>query len=264
MKKTFLAVLFLFLFPLYGCSMASPKDNIETLKGWSFQYNEGSNDYSLFFGLLNEKDEYISAEVDVDIRIVSKNGEEVYSGTRSISKSDFNYYTSQAAGEEYLAEVRIPASDIVPGTSSNGKVFLTVYKESIVSFDEVNCDAFYCLPIKDIQLTCDPFPLELEVKDYLGDTESIIQINDVTYEFEKEYSPQLTISIFGEKTYGDSNSSYDIISYKLYDSDGYMIDSGDVFLDALSNGDKFKDSSVIIYDIVPGTSYTLKLMEYDW
>lgn len=264
MKKILFMIWLVPFFLLCGCSAALQEENVETLKGWSFQFNEGSNDYSVFFGLLNEKGEYVSAGVDVDIRIVSEDGEEVYSGTKSVVESDFDYYTSQAAGEQYLAEIRLPASDIALGTSLDGKVYLTVYKPGIFSFDEVNCDAFYCLPIKDIQFTCDPFPLELEVKDYLGDTESIIQINNVTYDFEKEYSPQLKISIFGEKIYGETSSGYDVISYKLYDSDGYMIDSGDVFLDALSNGDKFKDDSVIIYDVVPGTSYTLKLMESDW
>lgn len=237
---------------------------VETLKGWSFQFNEGTNDFSLFFGLLDINGDSVSAEVDVDIRIVNENNEEVYRGTKAVSKSDFGYYTSQIAGEQYLANVRIPASDISSGTSSNGKVYLTVYKTDIVRFDEVNCEALYCLPVKDIQLTCDSLPLELKVKDYLGNTESTIQINAVSYHFDSEYLPQLKITISGEKTYGAKNSGYDIISYKLYDSDGYMINSGNIYLRSLSTGDKFKDDSLVIYDITPGTSYILKLLEYDW
>lgn len=238
--------------------------NVETLKSWSFQFNEETNDFSLFFGLLDKNRDSLSANVDIDIRIVNENGEEMYRATKSVSKDDFDYYTSQTAGEQYLANVRIPASDILPGTSSNGKVYLTVYKSDIVRFDEVNCDVLYCLPVKDVQLTCESLPLELNMKDYLGNTESIIQINDVSYNYDKKYSPQLEIIISGVKTYGSKNSDYDIISYKLYDSDGYMIDSGIIYLSALSAGDKFKDNSLVIYDITPGTSYTLKLMEYDW
>lgn len=33
---------------------------------------------------------------------------------------------------------------------------------------------------------------------------------------------------------------------------------------ALNQGDKFKDSSIVIYDITPGETYTLALREYDW
>ena len=263
MKKTFLALSFLLLFLLYGCSTPQAT-RIETLKGWSFQFNEGTDDFSLFFGLLDEDDNSISAEVDVDIRIVNENDEEVYQDTKTVSENDFGYYTSQAAGEQYLANIRIPASDISPGTSSNGKVYLTVYKEDSVRFDEVSCDVLYCLPIKDVQVTCDGLPIELNLKDYFGNTESIIQINEVSYRFEKEYLPQLKITIAGEKSYGGKNSGYDIISYKLYDDDGYMMDSGSIYLSSLSEGDKFKDDSLVIYDVTPGTSYTLKLMEYDW
>ena len=59
MRKYLSIVLLVMVLSLCGCSVLlddSLNDNIETLKGWSFQYNSGTNDYSLFFGLLNEKD----------------------------------------------------------------------------------------------------------------------------------------------------------------------------------------------------------------
>lgn len=283
MKKSLLTLIFLLIFSLCGCSHSIPssytdndgntsdptpsifvENDVETLKSWSFQFNEGTNDYSIFFGLLNKNDEYISADVDIDIRIVNEYDEEVYKETRSVSKNDFSYYTSQAFGEQYLANVRIPASEIAFGKSANGKVYITIYKADIVRFDEVNCDAFYCLPIGDIQVTFDSFPLDLKVLGYDGTTESIIQINDVSYKYEKDYLPQLKITIYGEKTYGNNNSSYDIISYKLYDNDGYIVETNNIFLNSLNEGDKFKDDSIVIYDVIPGESYTLKLVEYDW
>lgn len=255
---------FVLIVLLCSCSAVHKQNSIETLKNWSFQFNEETDDYSLFFGLLNQDGESISANVDVDIRIVNEDDEEVYSGTKSVLKDDFSYYTNQVAGEQYLANVKISASDIALGTSASGKVFLTVYKTDIVSFDEVNCEALYCLPIKDVQLICDSLPLELQMKDYYGNTESIIQVNDVTYNFEKDYLPQLEITILGEKTYGTNSSGYDIIGYKLYDGDDYMVDSGSIYLSALSAGDKFKDTSLIIYDVTPGMTYVLKLTEYEW
>lgn len=262
MKKTFFLLSFLLFIFLCSCSVVS-QNNVETLKGWSFQFNEGTNDYSLFFGLLNQNGKSISADVDVDIRIVNDYDEEVYRGTKSVSKNDFSYYTSQASGEQYLANVRISQTDISSGSSVSGKVFFTVYKTNIVSFDEVNCDALYCLPIKDVRLTYDSLPLEFKMKDYFGNTESIIQINDVAYSFEKDYLPKLNITISGEKTYGTDSLGYDIIGYKLYDSDNYLIDSGNIYLRELDVGDKFKNDSLIIYDVTPGMTYELKLTEYD-
>ena len=237
--------------------------NIETLKGWSFQYNQRTNDYSLFFALLDGGDEEVSANVDVDIRIVNDSGEEVYSATNSVAGDDFGYYESAAAGERYLANVRIPASEIEPGMSSNGTVYFTVYKGDSVRFDEVDCMALYCLPVRDIELTVENLPVELKVKGYDGSTESIIEITEASYSFEKEYMPQLKITLVGQKTYGVS-SNYDIISYKLYDSEGYMVKAGSVYLRSLDNGDKFKDDSIVVYDVTPGESYLLRLMEYSW
>lgn len=264
MKKILLVLTFILIFFLCGCSMLVSDNQIETLADWWFQFNEGTDDYSIFFGLLNNNDEYISADVDIDIRIVNEHDEEVYKGTKSVSKNDFNYYTSQSFGEEYLADVRIPASEISSGKSSSGKVFITVYKSDIVEFDEVNCNVFDCLPIEDVQLDSGPFPIDLKVKGYDGAIESIIQIKEVSYNFEKDYVPCLKIAILGEKIYGNNNLGYDIIGYKLYDSDGNLIDANNIYLSALSKGDKFKNDSIEIYDVIPGESYVLKLTEYDY
>ncbi len=267
MKKVIATILVVCILSLCGCSLLPTSlvgsNDIETLKGWSFQYNSKTNDYSLFFGLLNSNDKYIASDVDVDIRIVNDADEEVYSATKSVTANDFGYYESQIAGEQYLANLRISASDIKEGKSSNGTVYLTVYKDDTIRFDEVNCSALYCLPVADIQLTAKDLPVELKVRGYDGSTESVLKITDVSYVYEKEYTSQLKITFFGQKTYGNS-SSYDIISYKLYDSNGYLIDSSNVYLNSLDEGDKFKDDSIVVYDITPGENYTLQFTEYSW
>ena len=263
MKKTIFFILLFVVLYLCGCS-PSNSVNVETLKGWSFQYNQGTNDYSLFFGLLNEKDEYMSADVDVDIRITDEEGNELYNQTHSVTKKDFGYYTSQLAGEQYLAEIRIKAAEINEGVSSSGKVYLTVYKEGYVRFDEVNCSALYCLPTKDVSLENEQLPLELNVKGFDGTIESVIKIEDVSYKYDNSLTPRLEITVSGVKTYGGNNTGYDMISYKLYDSSNYLVDSGNLFLRDLSAGDKFKDDSINIYDVKPGESYLLKFAEYSW
>ena len=101
MKRFFLMCGLIVALLLSGCGSSAP--SIETLKSWSFQYNEGTSDYSLFFGLADKNDKPLSADVDVDIRIVNDENEEVYTGTKSVSADDFGYYTSQSAGEQYLA-----------------------------------------------------------------------------------------------------------------------------------------------------------------
>lgn len=160
--------------------------------------------------------------------------------------------------------MRIPAAEIRAGKSESGKVYFTVYKGNTIRFDEANCDALYCLPIEEVQVTFDSFPLDLKMKDFMGGTASVIQIQGAEFKFDKDYIPKLTVTITGEKKSGSRDSGYDMISYKLYDSAGYLVDSGNIYLSSLSAGDKFKDNSVVIYDITPGESYTFRLSEYSW
>lgn len=248
---------------LSGCAV---KNNVETMKGWSFQYNEGTNDYSLFFGLCDKNDKYISATADVDIKIINDNDEVVYEGTKSITEKNFGNYTNQITGDRYLADIRFDANEISKGTSSSGTVYFTVHNDNAFNFDESNCEAYFCLPTKDIEVTIDSLPIELQQKSYDGSIQSKLTITNVTYDIDNSLiTPSLHFIIFGEKTYGKSDGlNYDIISYKLYDSDGYMVDSGQIYVGtSLSSGDKFKDDSLAIYDVTPGETYTLQLLNYE-
>lgn len=176
---------------------------------------------------MNSRDDYIATDVDADIRIVDENGNELYAATHAVSK-----------------------------------------KENSIRFDEVSCSASYCLPVKSVTLEAEPLPATLAVKGFDGKTESVIQVTDVSYHFDGSISPRLNITLAGVKTHSNENtlykSVYDIISYKLYNSGGYLVDSGNVYLSSLAVGDKFKDDSIVIYDVTPGEAYTLKLMEYEW
>lgn len=263
MKKSFVLIITVLLLSLTGCSLLTG-GSIETLKGWSFQYNQGTNDFSLFFGLLNGNEQYISAEVDVDIRIVNESGEEVYKATKSVTRKDFGTYTSEAAGEQYLAEIRIPEKDIATGKSSNGTVYLTVYKENVVQFDEVNCAALYCLPVSNLTLVAEKLPVTISVKGYDGSVESKIRIEDVSYVYEKDITPTLKITVSGTKTYGTSKIGYDMVAYKIYDSGGYVVKSGNLYINGVGKGDKFKDDSISVYDITPGDTYKIVFSEYHY
>ena len=124
------------------------------MKGWTFQYNQGTNDYSIFFGLCDKLENYTSADCTVDIEIVNDNGETVYSGTKEITSNDFGNYSNVIAGQRYLANVRIKEDEITPGSSSSGTVYFTVTGEYF-AFEQANCSAYSCLPVSDIELTVD-------------------------------------------------------------------------------------------------------------
>lgn len=245
---------------VYEC-LPVKRIQIETLVSWTFQENPGANEYSLFFGLLDENDNPVAMDANVDIRIVNDKDEEVYAAKRTVVASDYSYYTSKVAGESFLANVRIPASEIKEGKSKDGKVYLKVYKNGEFEFDEVNCDTFLCLPVKDIELTFDEFPLELKLENYLRAEPTVIQIQGAEYKFDKDGIQDLTVSLIGEVISG--STSLNTIYYKLYDSAGYVVDSGMHYLPSLSAGDKFKSDSLVIFNLTPGEAYTLKLLASD-
>ena len=98
MKRFFLAGWLLIALLLSGCGSSAPR--VETLNNWSFQYNEGTDDYSVFFGLADKNDNPVSADVNVDIRIVNDENEAIYTGTKAVTSDDYSYYTSQAVSRQ--------------------------------------------------------------------------------------------------------------------------------------------------------------------
>lgn len=68
----------------------------------------------------------------------------------------------------------------------------------------------------------------------------------------------------GEQTYnyeGNNISSSCGIGYKLYDSEGYVVDSGTSSSTPVQKGEKFKDALITIPDLDPNESYTLEFLD---
>ena len=261
MKKISVGLLsVLLIFIISGCSLMG--FSVDSLKGWTFQYNEGTNDYSLFFGLWDSSENYISADGNIDIRIEDESGNILYQKTKSFSSRDFGTYSSEATGERYLADIRIPKNDVEKGSSTSGKVYLKVYNEDAFEFDEVNCEALYCLPVKDIEMKCN-LPVVVDTYTYTGTVESKLNIEEVSVKFDELVS-WTTITVKGTKLEGKS-SSYDNVNYKIYDLEGFVIDSGSMMLSSLTSGDKFKEE-ITSYDLVPGEKYniTFESETYDY
>ncbi len=271
MKKRPLIILSLLtiLMLLSGCGVLnklSTINDVDSMNGWMFQYNDATNDYSLFFGLQNSSGQWISADANVAIKIVNDNDEVVYEGQKHVTPSDFGTYSSQIAGERYMANVIIPAKDIKEGTAESGKVYFTVTGANF-GFNEANCEALYCLPLADINITICNLPVEIEQKGYNGKLESKIAITEATYKIENNgMSSRADFEIRGEKLDGeDGMASMNVFAYRLLDSEGYLVDSGQVMLDpSLKVGDKFKDDSLTVYDLTPGESYTLEFVPFEY
>ena len=247
---------------LCGCGEGFKASYVSTLRNWMFQENAGTNEYNLFFSLHDDDGETIDAEVSADVRIEDAAGNVLYQKTHLVTESNYGDFSKQNESI-HLACIRIPKSYLKKGVSSSGKAYLKIYKKDVVTFDEVYCDALYCLPVKDVTVVCDLLPVELQMKDYSGRTEGVIRVEEVTYNYSSDIITKLDIELAGTKTQGGSNS-YDYFTYKLYDSNGFMIDSGSVYLLSLTAGDKFKKEISVYEDLTPGETYTIKFEEYSY
>ena len=88
-----------------------------------------------------------------------------------------------------------------------------------------------------------------------------ITIEKVDY---RSYSNEINYRVYltGESTYnyqGNNQSSEMRIGYKLYDSDGIVVDSGTAYTELVAVGEKFKE--YISFYLTPGKTYKLILSD---
>ena len=255
-------LLMLMINSLGGCGMFSA--DVDSMNMWSFQYNEGTEDYSLFFGLSDKNEKHVSAPCSVNIRIENNDGNIVYEDTKKVERRDFGIYTNKKKGEQYLADVRIDADEIEEGSSGAGTVYFTVTGKNF-KFDEVNCEVISGLPLKSILISTEGLPITVHQKDWNGSIKSELQITDMDYKVEDNLeNARVSFVLSGEKISGES-SGYDIIDYKLCDDEGYVVDAGHLFIgNSLAPGDKFRDDSLVIYDVPVGKNYTMKFIDSEF
>jgi len=102
-------------------------------------------------------------------------------------------------------------------------------------------------------------PTTIRNENYSGKTEASFNVTAFEY---TSSSTSATITFSGEKTY-DSNGAGQSrpvkIGWKLYDSEGYVIDDGTAYGSSIKQGEKFKNCTSTIYSLEPG-SYTLEIM----
>lgn len=88
-------------------------------------------------------------------------------------------------------------------------------------------------------------PLTINKYDYKNNIDSSVEISSISIK-EKEYykhsdAYSISISINGKNTYGSATiSSKCFIGYKLYDNDGFVVQSGTMYSSAVTLGEQFK------------------------
>lgn len=114
-----------------------------------------------------------------------------------------------------------------------------------------------------IELGCE-LPVQIDEYSYNGSLENTCTVTAFEYEEAYWQDGKATLSMYvnGTKTYDgeDDNTSRSIsISWKLYDADGTVVDSGTFISDKLATGESFINCQSYAGDLVPG-NYRLEFL----
>ncbi len=239
-------------------------DTVNWLSQRQIWHQDDENRYVLVFCLGNYDEEQIAAPATVEIKIKNDSGEIVYSATKSVTTSDYSkWYYNNGAVEKYQATIYINDSEITYGDVDSGNIYFTVYNTGHFSFDEsvLRVDQ---LPVKPTTIILPTLPDTIADFSYSGKTTSAVKISNITYEINDN---DLYIYFSGEKTYDVEGNKYSracVVGWKLYDSDGYIVDSGTFYSPNIAVGEKFRNEKAYAWDVIkPGETYTFVISNVD-
>lgn len=224
---------------------------------------EDENQFRLMFSLKDSNENWLKVPVIVTIKITNDNGELIYKATKVVKVSDYSGWTNGYGKQWTAAAVYIPYSDITPGTTSAGTISFEVYND-YVSFDTSTLKISSGLPLKPTTIIMPILPETLYEYGYKDSITSSVKITDITYEV---VGDDLYIYFTGEKLYDKEGNRYSRsckVGWKLYDSDGYIIDSGTFYSPSIAVGEKFRNEKAYAWDVIkPGETYRLEISSVD-
>lgn len=216
--------------------------------------------YTFAFSFKDASYTRISSPAYVDIRIVNDNGETVYDNSHYISEYSFGQWTYR--GETMLlASIRIYDEYITPGSSDKGTLYYQIYDQHdgyFFTFSEYSLD-ISDLPLKETTLELPELPQTIHYFNYDDSIRNSYRITAASYQVD---GTRITVKLSGEKIYdvnGSGQSDACRIGWKLYDSEGYVVDSGTCYSSSVAMGEKFRNAEIHLYDLEIGGDYRLVL-----
>lgn len=226
------------------------------------QYNEADEQYVVFFGLQDQNNNYMDGSGTAEITIKDSNNNVLYSQSLRFAPSDFTEWTNTTwDSSRYLCGLYIDREDIAGSTSTSGTLSIKVTMDDGVYFDWKNC-SIYDLPEKSMTILLPELPTEVADSSY--SYVSILTIKEITYTSSISYDGSANVTFtflvtLTEKSSKENESASTKIGYKLYDSDGVVVDSGTIYVTPLAEGETARENEYI-YNLDPNETYTLKLM----
>lgn len=240
-------------------------EQIQYISDRDFFYHSGDEMYYIRFALKDKDKNKVACPCTVSVRLVNSDNKTVYTiKEKKLTEEDFWTWTWNDAKYSdrngLYATIPISKETLVAGSAAEGTMYITVmledgsgWKEEAFSIDE--------LPTLPVTLTFAKLPIGvMNGKGNLtkeSDITCAINITDIKYEHSDSYG-WVDVYLSGEVIAAPLSSTAECrIAWRLKDSEGYVIDSGAFYTDAMGYGEKFKDLDFRIFDVKPGT-YSLE------
>ena len=249
--------------PTKDTTLADSTDNsIKYISDRRVQYEEASKKHIVFFGLKTANQQYVSASGTAKITIVDDSSVTIYSKDIRFTSADFTEWTNQSwDSSRYMCGLYIADSEIEGSASSSGNLTLAVTLDNGVYFSDETMKIFD-LPSLTVSVELPTLPSQYIDTRYSSYT-STVEVTKLEYESEMLYDGTATLSFtvilkLISKTGRTNESNAVCVGYKLYDSDGIVVNSGTIYSDPIAIGESARDT-FLIFDLDPRDTYILKL-----
>lgn len=239
---------------------SAPSNKVEWISDRKVQYNEAENKYIVFFGLKNAEENYVSSSGNAEIIVTDNSDTVIYEREKSFSSKDFSNWTNRYwDSSRYLCGLYIDREELAGAASSSGKLSLKVTLDDGTWFD-AEILSISDLPPISVKIIMPEIPctyLDTRFSSYT----SSVEVTKLTFSTEVHHDATATLSVevlikLLDKTNEKNESSTVCVGYKLYDSDGVVVDSGHIYSNPIAIGEASKDS-FSIYDLDPRETYKL-------
>ena len=247
---------------------SSEEDSYEPTISWisdrSVQYKEADDMYNVLFALSDQNGTKLKTSGVAEITIKDEKENLLYNKSINFTESDFTEWTNKNRDDYTLGcWLNIPRTDVKGSSSSSGTLSLKVITESGIFFDTYNM-TITNLPEKTVEIKLPEVPVT-HVDQRYSDEVSYITVHSLTYKqtylYKGEASVEFEVLISLDGRTGKRNvSRYAEIGYKVYDEDGVVVESGDIYTNNLAIGEKSKNTFTIS-DLDPMKTYTLELFD---
>jgi hypothetical protein len=235
-------------------------NSVQYISDRNVHYYEAPDEYIVFFGLQNSNNEYVHSSGTAEITIRDDGGAILYEKAILFDKSDFTDWTnSYWDSSRYLCGLYIKRSELDGAASSSGKLMLKVTLDDGTWFKEKELSITDLPPI-DVKIIVPEIPSTYQDYRYSSYV-STVQVSKLEYTTKVYYDGTATLTVevvmkLLSKTGNTNESSTVCVGYKLYDSDGVVVDSGQMYSNPIAIGEASKEQ-FIISDLDPREIYTL-------